>query len=376
MELSAEFTEFLQRIRLTENQKDDLKTGHHTLRERLQNNGDLRTFIVTDFLQGSYRRGTAIKPKAGRRADVDIVVVTNLSEQSYAPQAAMDIFKPFLERYYEGKWRFQGRSIGIELSYVDLDLVITSAPSLQEITLFKSAAVMDDDNLEQVPDWMLNPSWLSLGERIERLDARQVMAKASTEGDWKLKPLRIPDRVAFKWQDTHPLEQLRWTRDKNKRTGGLFVNVVKALKWWRLANFEKPKDPKGFPLERLIGEVCPDAIGSIAEGVTLCLEAITDKYQSLARTNQKPMLPDYGVPEHDVFAKVSVADFSDFHSQVADAAGLAMRALESSDRKESGKLWRELFGNAFPEVEDAGTGAKSAYIPPSSLAKPNQGRFA
>jgi len=74
--------------------------------------------LVSDFLQGSYRRYTAVRPKDGKRADVDIVVVTNLDEQKHTPQQAMNLFKPFLDQHYTAKWHFQGRSIGIELSYV------------------------------------------------------------------------------------------------------------------------------------------------------------------------------------------------------------------------------------------------------------------
>ncbi|MDC0712683.1 hypothetical protein POL68_29750 [Stigmatella sp. ncwal1] len=40
----------------------------------------------------------------------------------------MNCFKPFLERHYKGKYRQQGRSFGIELSRVEMDLAITAAP--------------------------------------------------------------------------------------------------------------------------------------------------------------------------------------------------------------------------------------------------------
>ena len=41
----------------------------------------------------------------------------------------MNVLVPFLNRYYAGKWKKKGRSIGIELSDVKLDVVLTSAPS-------------------------------------------------------------------------------------------------------------------------------------------------------------------------------------------------------------------------------------------------------
>ena len=56
-----------------------------------------------------------------KNPDVDIIIVTSLSETEYTPRAALELFKPFLERYYSGKYKLQGRSWGIQLSNVDLD---------------------------------------------------------------------------------------------------------------------------------------------------------------------------------------------------------------------------------------------------------------
>ena len=110
------FNDFLANIRLSKAQKADLQKGHSTLRDRLENDEELKDIIIATFLQGSYRRSTAVKPKNGTRADVDIIVVTNLNHETYTPQEALDLFKPFLDKHYQGKYRIQGRSIGIELS--------------------------------------------------------------------------------------------------------------------------------------------------------------------------------------------------------------------------------------------------------------------
>src|SRR5690242_13792262 len=147
MELKSEFEEFLAEVRPTQSQRSDAKKGHETLRDRLNSDEGLRPILVSDFLQGSYKRSTAVRPKGDRKSDVDIIVVTKLSEDDCTPSQAMDVFKPFLNKYYEGKWKQQGRSFGIELSYVKLDLVVTAAPSEAETGLLKSAAVMSDDDL-------------------------------------------------------------------------------------------------------------------------------------------------------------------------------------------------------------------------------------
>lgn len=377
MILKSDFETFLSEIRPTENQQKDLQTGHQTLRDRLNSDETLKSIRISDFLQGSYRRSTAIRPNAGKRSDVDIIVVTKLHEDEFTPGAAMDVFKPFLEKYYKGKWRPQGRSFGIELSYVELDLVITSCPSLSELGVFKTEAVMSDDSIELARDWRLNESWVALAERFYRADAGIKLAKSMQEPEWKTEPLRIPDREADLWEPTHPLEQIRWTRDMNSRCNGHFVNVVKAIKWWRLEKFDEPKHPKGFPLERLIGECCPnDGISSVAEGITRTLETIVTKYAATVSVRGKPKLPDYGVETHDVFKRITASDFAAFYEQVVGGASLARRALDSQDRTESGKLWIELLGSKFPNPPDGGSATRAGFSSPTAPAEPGNGRFA
>lgn len=200
MDLPTDFKAFLQEVRPTASMRSDLQTGHRTLRNRLRADATLAPLLVSDFLQGSYRRYTAVRPKGDKRSDVDIIVVTKADEAEYVPAAAMDLFEPFLEKHYKGKWRRQGRSFGIELSYVELDLVITSAPSEAEIGILQSEAVteggsLDEDSLEAAR-WRLNPRWLSEASRFGRSDAEQIIMKAASEAEWKPTPLRIPDREA------------------------------------------------------------------------------------------------------------------------------------------------------------------------------------
>ena len=376
MELQSDFTDFLQEIRPTQAMLSESKTGHTTLRERLNAEESLQQFLVSDFLQGSYRRSTAVRPKNGKRSDVDIIVVTNLSESYYTPQKARSLFEPFLEKYYKGKWRTQGRSFGIELSTVDMDLVITSAPSECDVENLKSEAVTTSDSITSAPDWKLTPSWLSLRSREFNFAAKAMLEISAKQDEWHLSPLRIPDRDAGFWEDTHPLEQIRVTRDKNKNTSGHFVNVVKSIKWWWLDQLDPPSPPKGFPLERLIGECCPLGITSVAEGITLTLETIISKFGYLVANKSKPILPDYGVQNHDVFKRITVSEFETFCNSVEPAALLAREAYDSTDRTESGNLWRELLGNKFPKPPDDGGTSGKGYTPPVAPAVPGTGRYA
>jgi hypothetical protein len=373
MELKTDFDDFITAIRPTDPQNEDLRRGHTALRERLLADESLKKVIVSTFLQGSVRRSTAVRPKAERRADVDVVVPTRLSEKEYSPARAMDVFKPFLERHYPKKWRLQGRSFGIELSQVELDLVVTSAPSESEIGVLQSHAITTDDTLESVRDWKANAFWLPLSARRDA-SAQRLMEEAKGTPEWKLAPLRIPDRDVNVWEPTHPLEQIRWTRDKSAMCNGHFLSVVRAVKWWRLEKHPEPKHPKGFPLERIVGECCPNGVTSIASGLVLTLEAIVSKYAVYIRTGSKPQLPDYGVPSHDVLKKISATDFAAFYEQAVSAALLARRAHDSTDRVESGRLWQELLGSKFPAPSQSP--GKGGFTQPKDVAIPGTGRFA
>ncbi len=381
MELPSYFTDFLAAIRLTEDQVDDCRRGHCALRERLLADDRLAPAIVSTFLQGSYRRATAVRPHEGKRADVDVIVVTRLSMDDYPdPEAAMEEFLPFLDKYYEGKYEIQGRSIGIHLSYVDLDLVITAAPSESELDILKAESVTAEETLEETTDWRLVTPWVAPSKRsIPRALALMEMAKQ--EAEWKLSPLYIPERDARRWERTHPLAQIQWTRDKNQRCDGHYVNVVKAIKWWRRINHPTPKYPRAYPVEHLVGVRCPDDIASVAQGVTRTLENIAREYEWAAASKVTPFLPDHGVSEHNVFGRVSGEDFATFHAQVREAAAIARQALESDDLRESVAGWRKLFGTSFPDAPPGDDnrnddGPKGGYTPRKDVSIIGGGRFA
>lgn len=334
--VNSYFNDFLSRIRLQGNHLNDLKTGHQTLRDRLLSDEGLANTIISTFLQGSYRRSTAVKPHGDKRADVDVVVVTNISNEEKTPDQALNLFVPFLEEHYKGKYQKNGRSIAIELSYVDLDLVVTSAPSeVKDYAITDSNKITNNLTLEETQDFIYKST-----------------------ADWQLSPLLIPDRDAKEWTRTHPLEQLRWTQEKNKNCNGHYINVVKAIKWWqRIHSDELPKYPKGYPLEHLVGLNCPDGIDSIAEGVTFTLEAIANNYSMEIQNKSVPFLPDHGVPEHNVFKRIEPEEFESFHSQLQLASATAREALDSENIEQSVNLWIELFGNEFGPY--AGGGSKT-----------------
>ncbi|MBF6603994.1 MAG: nucleotidyltransferase [Chloroflexi bacterium] len=335
------FERFLKNVRLPEELANQCRDEHLRLRGLLLADADLRDIIVSTFLQGSYRRDTGTKPNGeDPHADVDVVVVTTLDPIRYTPDLVVARFTPFLEKYYPGQWERQDRAIKITPAGKDvtLDLVVTAAPSKVQQEFFESV----DPTFKAARTGLPAPEPLNFREAFDRI------AKSARLEEWQRDPLLIPSRDLGRWERTHPLEQIRWTHEKNDNMDGHYINVVRAIKWWRKENPDG-KYPKGYPLEHLVGDTCPDGVGSVAEGVTLALEAIRDNYRIDVQTEQKPILPDRGVPEHDVFKKITPEQFARFWRLVATAAGAAREALNAEANATSVQLWHDLFGEEFPK---------------------------
>lgn len=333
MECTTKFSDFISNIRLTDSMNQELSKAYKQLKANLNSN-EISKQIIAMFLQGSYARHTGVKPiNIKDSLDVDLVVVTRFNEKEMTPQQALDAFKPFLHTYYEGKFRMQGRSIGINLDKCDIDLVPTALPSASvQRFLIESF----ENNREFVDAFYKSDKVIN-----------DLKSFAKTTDEWKNEPLRIPNREAKQWDSTHPIAQINWTIKKNELTSGEYINVVKALKWWK-KNYCKNADTiKSYPLEHFIGECCPSGNIKIAELITLTLER-------MSRQNTKPYLADRGVPEHDVFGRVDEEDYKSFISQIKTIAKMAREAYETESNYDSSVIWRNIFGNQFPLYEKDG----------------------
>jgi len=373
--INTYFSDFISEIKLTDSQVEGCITGHSTLRTRLLSDTNLAPIIIDTFLQGSYRRSTAVRPiDSDSNADVDVIVVTNLDKDKVQPHEALNKFKPFLDKHYPGKYKLQGRSWGIKLSYVDLDLVPTSAPSEAQKSILKSSSVLTNRTLEESPDWALKPSWLPSEQRQTNV-LKEYLTKLAEEKEWKEEPLWIPDREVKIWDETDPLAQIGATSKKNAKCNGHFVNIVKCIKWWRAAKEPKPKYPKSYPLEHLTWTCCPDDIRSVAEGVVKTFENIRDRYKTETILKQVPFLPDHGVPKHNVLGRVSIDEWVAFYKIVTKAADLARKAYDEADVRESAILWKGLFGEKFPDPPSKSS-ASGGFTPRKEASIIGGGRFA
>ena len=371
--LQSYFDEFLGKIKLQPELREQLQEAHQDLTERLEADTTLAPICVASFLQGSYRRSTIVEPLDGDVADVDVVVVTRLSEQAFPrPAAAMRLFEPFLEKNYPGLWEPQARSYGISHGRIKMDMVITSAPSEAMMEVIQSRAMQSRIGLEDDREFRVSRMWRPVTERgtIGNYQAR-VAAEAAEKGGWREEPLRIPDRERHCWEPTHPLRQVDWTAEKNRACDAKYIDVVRALKHWRRRNPE-PKYPKGYPLEHLIGDACPDGIDTTAEGIVRTLECLASKWARAVQAGERPYLCDHGV-QQNVLARVSVEDFSRFHQLVVTAAPIARQAYDTEDKHIGVQLWQKLFGGLFPDPPEWGQGGRGGSRGPDGSGGPEGG---
>lgn len=329
MQLPNHFDRFRQATQPSEHQRAVMLREHTRLRELVDGDRSLQDAVLGTFIQGSHRRATAIRGSESHPCDVDIVVVTRLSRSSSSARHAHDLFRPLLERHYKGRYAQGERSWCITVDpQVTLDLVPTAEPDSREI--------VDAVRSSSIRDWIAT-------------DGSSVAAPGSIgESNWnRALPLWIPDRGLAKWDRTHPIELIRWTAAKNARCNGRFTHVVRAIKWWRRHTEPLPEYPKGYPLEHLVAECCPDGITSVAEGLARTFESIASRFRSDALRRTTPKLPARGAPEMDVMRRVQGSDFANLHAKVEMAASISRRALAEWGETESVRLWSSLFGSAF-----------------------------
>lgn len=372
MELPTYFDDFLQNTSPTPSQKKIMTDEHKLLRERLMNDAALKPVLLATFIQGSQRRFTANRGDGQHPCDVDVVAVTNLPRSSFTAAYAHQLFQPFLERHYKGRYEPQDRSWCITVhEEVTIDLVPTSEPD--------SIALREAVKMQALREWDAE-----LGSAIGREPGvrslkEAVLAASRRDRDFdKSEPLWIPDRTLQVWEKTHPLFLIGWTARKNESTDGHFIHVVRAVKWWRREIAPLPKYPKGYPLEHLVGECCGDAIESVASGLSGCLEEMADRFAPYARRRETPFLAARGVhdPLVDVMRRVSGDDFAGFHEKLVVASALAQRALQAATIDESCNLWRQLLGPDFPEPPSKSSAVLGGFTQPAAPARPREGRFA
>ncbi|GGN67259.1 SMODS domain-containing nucleotidyltransferase [Oceanobacillus indicireducens] len=293
----SQFIKFLQEIEPSQITKKDAKNGHENLRKYLKEDDTFEKYHVSDFLSGSYRRNTAIRPRMLNgelaRPDVDIIVVTNHTTED-EPQEVIDLLYDTLKVKYS-TIRKQARSVGIETSKVDMDVVPIIAPDGMEGTLY------------------------------------------------------IPDRKMEEWLETNPPKHTSWTTEVNNDSDGRFKPLVKLMKWWRRQNPTISKKPKGFVIECIVAECMDFEETNYGELFVGTLESIVDKYALYIAIESVPHIDDPGVSGNSVTKGITFDAFKGFYNKIKSHGEKGRKALNEKNDDKALKLWREIFGERFPE---------------------------
>lgn len=294
----ARFSELLRDIEPSPTTKRNASSAHEELRSFLKNDQDFEDFHLNDFLSGSYKRDTAIRPRQKGeqvdRPDVDIIVVTNHSSTD-APADVVDLLFDTLKKRYPNIRR-QSRSVGIQYYKADMDVVAI------------------------IPDGQM---------------------------------YLIPDRKQVCWIPTNPPGHTAWTITTNTKAGGRFKPLVKLMKWWRRENPTVSNKPKGFVIECITAECMDYQETYYGELFVKTLETIVTRYRTHALLRTVPRIPDPGVSANSVTDGITPEAFLGFYNKAKNHAEIGRRALDETDPEEATKLWRKLFGDRFPKTESS-----------------------
>ena len=298
----SRFTEFLSDIEPSPTTKSNASSAHTSLRDFLKNDEDFKKYHEETFLSGSYKRDTAIRPRTKNgqtnRPDVDIIVVTTHTLND-SPKEVVDLLYKTLKKEYTDIRR-QARSVGIESSKADMDVV----PIIPDGTMYL-----------------------------------------------------IPDRKQEEWIKTNPPGHTTWTTKTNATAGGRFKPLVKLMKWWRRENPTVAKKPKGFVIECITAECMDYKETYYGELFVKTLENIVEEYKNSCLSGMVPNIPDPAVPGNFVTDGITAAAFTGFYNKAKSHAKLGRKALNETDPEEATKLWRQIFGARFPKTE--GTNSES-----------------
>ena len=314
----ARFDEFLRDIEPSPTTKSNASSAHTELRDFLKSDEDFKNYHQKDFLSGSYKRETAIRPRAKNgqteRPDVDIIVVTNHTIDD-DPKSVVDLLFKTLQKKYSNIRR-QARSVGIESNKADMDVV----PIIPCGTMYL-----------------------------------------------------IPDRKQEEWLLTNPPGHTNWTTQMNTLAGERFKPLVKLMKWWRRENPTRAKKPKGFVIECITAECMNHLETYYGELFIQTLENIVTKYELNALLNTVPNIPDPAGTGNYVTDGITPAAFADFFNKAKAHAELGRKALNETDVEKATKLWKKIFGDRFPKTEASNSESLlAAASAPSSLTFPDR----
>ena len=290
MSKEKDFEEFLHNIEPSATTKKYVSSIQTNLRDFLSSHEAYKEKVIETFLTGSYAKHTCIRPtKYDGKTDVDIVVVTNYTENDDSKEVLDELYKVLKEKY--NNVTKQSRSIGIEMEGTEIDVV----PMIEDKT--------------------------------------SLMYKIGNKKDGN-------------WKKTNPKGHIEWCTRINKENNDKFVRIVKIFKWWRKNNCpDNIKYPKGITLEKIVADNLYDCNNTYEDIVFYTMKNIIKSFEPYIKNDLKPTITDPGIPSDNLSDSYEFNDFKSFYNKM----GMHIKLIEESNF--SNESWRKILGTEFPKEE-------------------------
>ena len=281
------FDDFINNISANDDEIRRIQSSHNNVRDILDQS-ELNVQIFKKVLVGSYSRSTNIKTLVDddKKIDVDLAVIFNKNSYN-KPQSILDKLYNLLNstNEYKGKLVRQKRSIGIELSKTHLDVV---------------------------PFQCVN-----------------------NENDI---PLYISKQNKQEWELTDPIGHKEHYK-KVKENKPLFVEYVKAIKWWKKINKKNgSKYPIGIAIEELVSIYYASDENKFT-GLIKTMKGIS--------THKNNYLQDPRNKDNNFFSNMNDQQYNDFISIFSSSISDIEKGLEYQNID----IIRNQFGFDFPKCQ-------------------------
>lgn len=308
MELPSYFLKYLSNIQPSDERVSAVSDAHTTLRNHLVQDANSKWPTESSLLAGSYARDTACHPI--KDADVILSLKTKrISEDQTKPSPleVLEDLRSSLEEFYEEvDIRDQRRSIRVKV---------------------EGEAVDDEVLLDVVPT--ISPDGID-------------------------KTLWVPDRDRKKWIKSHPIGYVNHASDRNGKTSGRYVKIVKTVKAWARIRVQEELRPKSFLLEAMVDHTLGTSAKGLSRTLLSTMQGLLNWLDPHAKNGTLPEVTDPSLPSNDLAksCRWSGDSLKALVFELRKAENAVRRAIDEKDKARSIKLWREALGDSFPESLD------------------------
>jgi Second Messenger Oligonucleotide or Dinucleotide Synthetase domain len=298
MTVQTQFSSFLTVIALDTERRQRIQSATDRLHTYCIRDSQISAYRPTLYFQGSYANDLAVRPADPRgEYDVDIVVLMSFP---------------------------------------------AATPATLVLNWMKDRLALD-------PDY--NSRTLPPKDKCVRLNyagdfhVDVVPAHRATSDFGKI---QVPSRRSG-WLYSHPRGYTEWCTQQRTRTGGDFNRAVKAMKRWRDNNLDARRAIKSIIFTTLLGPHVPaPAPGRMNPDAYVIAYTLQSLNRFLQGQVAKPVVANPSLPEEDLAANWSQAEYSLFRGQFDRATTKAVSAYNAANDRLATQLWRDLFGDAFP----------------------------